>query len=1179
MKRILHFLLIFLLFLLIIVLAAMLGTKTYLQSDKVKIIRNIPVLNQGEIHFQKLDIDFRRNYPFANFTLHHAKIFSPDKTYTEPVLSVDSLRANVEIKNLWKRDIELNQIELLNGNFSSITNLDGNSNLGSLLNGDEDEDSSTKPNKKPFLNFSSNPNSNIIVKEFDVHIIDSTKQKNLKVKVNEFITDVQVEEDETVFTADLSAFSHHLTFNWNKGPYLEKSKLNFENTIATIYADSIIIEPNNVSINEEDYTISANIYPNNPKFPTLLKIRNDESIFPKIRSILPYHIQEKLGKYNVDGTIKTDANILFVDSVNPIASIDFEIPNNTVTVNNKQFYAVDAAGEFRNRKYKDERALQEGKENIRLEFDYLNTNVDGFQVNSPEGLITFTPEENALVYFPAEVRGKAKQISQYFANEPYQFVSGDVYIKTMVEGSLVNTINIIEKSNAEIEFSDIEIFYEPSQVRFPFKSLQIGKQGNIAEFELIGAMPQSNYEYTIDGNILQFTDLFKEVDKHTQSKIRFRANELMWNDFTSLFGANGYLSTDENEPEVPQSMSSTSSKIKEVLSSLQNKFQPELDVAIDNLYYENDFTISDFTTKVNFENNKTLLLNTTKFKIDTSSVDFKGKVDFQEPQLTKVDFSLNANHLNLEQTLPKVNYFNINLLKNFPKLPEDLSVDFNFNGAFDDANEFLIDTASGDLEFESTKNEIFAGQVIFAGNSEDSLENVSLQTTASIHAEPKVINNLFENANYVFANGTIDLLLQYQGNVESVEELIANSDIEMEIEGTEIADLESGVQVPLDFFNIQISENDADLNLSIRSDTLTHVDISSNVQQISDLIYNRDLNNHSVDVDIYSPNIIWENFQSLFAKQAQSVDSTAVSDVEKKDSIAIKQSILNALKSFNPTVDITIDQLSYQEEMQLRDITSSIALKDTSILVIDKSGFKYLNGEVELDTEAVLNDDQVIPFKGNLVSKNFHIAELMENMDYFQIETLKEIDEFDGIVDATIDLEGRYDENKQQIFDENTKAIIDFSLRDGRIKGMPLLDTIGRKILQKNRFTDVQLAPLQTTIYYDKGSVEIPFTEIQSNVLHAFVEGGLTADGKQSIWFTLPLRMLFHPGFECVPEKTGNAQGRNRIFIELLENEEGELKTKIHLSKKKFFEQRGREEEFKDYKQLMREERKARKNK
>lgn len=1167
MKRFLYFILICLIALVVITGLALWGAIKYLESDDEKVIRNIPFLNQGELRFNEVDIHLFDTYPEASFTIQNAELFSPDKSYEKPVLIIDSLTGFVEIKNLWKRSIVLDEIHLSEGNLYSVTDTEGNSNLGSLLKGNN----SNSGGGNSFINFTTNPNSRIQIQNFLVHQIDSTKQKNLKIMINDLTSDIQLTKEDTSFQYSADVYSEHLTFNWLKGPYLENSHISIQKGSATIENGIVTIPESNVVINEYNYKIGATIYPKNSEENSLLTIRNDSSDFQEIRSLLTTHIQDQLSKYNVGGQFKTDADILFVDPVNPIATIQFQVNNNPVSVKNKTFVGTNATGFFRNRKYLDERALNEGKKNLHLHFDQLETTVDGFHVNSTEGTITYTPVENAQIYFPAKIRGKAKQISQYFTNEPYRFVNGDVKIDATLEGSLVNTINIINDSDAKVEINDLEFLYEPSGVRFPFDFLKIDKRGSFADFTMAGSTPVTQNNFEISGEIEHFTDIFKEKEKKTQSKIQFRAQEFSWKDFSNLFGTNGYLSNGEDKKDSVQT-ESKSTQIRSILSSLESKFQPELDAKIDRIQYNSNLSISDFSTNLEFEDNQTLKLNSTQFYIDTSLVRFDGKIDYHQPETSRVDFELEAHHLNLEKILPQVNYFNIELLTNFPQQPEDLSLDFNFTGRFNNMRNFELVSAEGDLEFESEKNEIFTGHVIFAGDIRDSLRNI--KTTASVHAEPKIINNLFENSNYAFQKGELDVLLQYEGYIESLEELIANSDIELAIEDSQIEDINNKVKIPIDEFVAIIRENDANINLSIQSDTLSHLTIDADVTKISDLIYNNNQNNHSVDVDVYSPLIEWENFQSIFARNT--TDTTSFETDSTSKTIAVKESVLNAMKSFNPTVDLTIDQLTYMDDVEINEIKSSIALKDTSILVVDNTGFRYLTGNVELEAEAVLNNEKIIPFKGELKSNDFKLAQLLEEMDYLDIDALESTEELDGIIDIDMELEGVYDENKQKVFDENTTAEIEFSLREARLKGMPVVDTLARKILQKNRFEDIEFAPIESTVHYNKGIIEIPFTEIQSNAIHLFVEAGETTNDKQSIWFTIPLRMILHPGFECVPEKTGNSEGRNRLFIELLENEEGELKTKFHISKKKFFEQRGREEDFEDYRQKMKEERKQR---
>lgn len=1168
MKRFLSFLLICLLFLIVIIGLTIWGAKSYLESDETKIIRNIPLLNQGELQFNEVDIDIFNSYPKAQFTLKDVRLYSPDRSYTKPILQFDSLKGFVEVKDLLKREIDINKIQLSGGSLLTIVEKSGRSNTSPFFNVTK-----KKKNKSSFLHFKTTPQSQFLLQNFSVHIIDSTKQNNLQFIVKDLNSDIQFNENDTSFVYDLEAFTNQLTFNWNKGPYLQNSNLKIKQGKIVLDNGNLKIAPTDTKINNYHYKISANIYSKQPEKTSELYIIQDSSNFEEIRSLLPFHIQKQLSKYEIQGHFKTNTKILFHNPLNPIVTIQFNLPGNKVSVKNQVFVNTKTDGLFRNRKYLDERALDEGRKNLRLHLNAFSGIVNGFTVTSPKGVVTYTPEEKANILFPATISGDAKNLRQFFKNEPFQFTKGNLRINTIIEGNLRNSINIIKKSDAKVEFNDLEIFYQPSQLRFPFNYLGLKKENNNATFEMIGNTFVTGNNYKISGEVNQFSDLFKSQNKNTTSKVKFFAKKIDWNDILKLF--NNHSNFNNSSTKNIKNDSPKTKKIKQVVSALYLKFQPELDVQINELYYTDSLILDNVSTSIKLDENKKLLVDTTSFQVNHSNVKFTGLIDYHIPGKSLLNFHFEAEHLNLNKLLPHVNYFNVDLLRNFKKQPEDIGINLNLRAAFNDYNKFLPESTSGDIEFESGKDETFYGHILFDGIVEDSIENARIKTTASIHAEPKLINNLFENPSYVFNNGLLDLLVQYTGNIESLEQLIANADIELMIEQSEIEDKKSNVRLPISNFETLIHNNNASIKLSIYSDTLSYLDFDAKVKNISDLIYQRQLKNHEVYVNLYSPNIIWENFQSLFKKQPnEAVQKNSISDSTK--TIAIKESVLSALTTFNPSVNLSIDKLSYMDEVQLNNIKSSISLKDTAIIKISNTGFQYLGGDLKLDAEAVLNNEKVIPYKGSLVATNFQIAELLENMDYFNLSKLEQIEELDGNINAEIELNGVYNENKQEIFDNNTRAVIRFYLKDVRIKGMPFIDSIAKKVLQKNRFADLQFAPIETTIYYDKGEFEIPFTEIQSNAIHLFVEAGITQQGKQSVWFTLPLRMLFHPGFECVPEKTENSQGRNRMFIELIETKDGDVKTRIHLSKKKFFKQRNIENGFNEYKEKMKKARKIR---
>ena len=98
--------------------------------------------------------------------------------------------------------------------------------------------------------------------------------------------------------------------------------------------------------------------------------------------------------------------------------------------------------------------------------------------------------------------------------------------------------------------------------------------------------------------------------------------------------------------------------------------------------------------------------------------------------------------------------------------------------------------------------------------------------------------------------------------------------------------------------------------------------------------------------------------------------------------------------------------------------------------------------------------------------------------------------------------------------------------------------------------------------------------EIQTNVLELFVEGVIKTDIGTNIWLSIPYDNLAKKDKTIVPKKRGYAATKSKLFIEITTDSNGDYKMKYHLTKKKFYKQRGIPKQYKLDKKKNREIRK-----
>jgi len=136
------------------------------------------------------------------------------------------------------------------------------------------------------------------------------------------------------------------------------------------------------------------------------------------------------------------------------------------------------------------------------------------------------------------------------------------------------------------------------------------------------------------------------------------------------------------------------------------------------------------------------------------------------------------------------------------------------------------------------------------------------------------------------------------------------------------------------------------------------------------------------------------------------------------------------------------------------------------------------------------------------------------------------------------------------------------------------MDQIAAKLLSSQYLNELKFAPITNVVNIKGSRINIPQMEVQSTGLNFFVEGHVDNKNKTNVWLSIPFGNLKRTERDTVPLKRSYAASRRKMFLEIT-NDEGDLKTKFRVSKRKYYKQRGILDQFKKDKKRWKSERKA----
>ena len=1001
--------------------------------------------------------------------------------------------------------------------------------------------------------------AHVLLNDIDFSLIDHPKNKHLAAHIIRVETEIQAPIDFTTKATalvDLQLDVEQLAFNTKKGAYLSESLVHGQ-IETTITPDRIRLTCPALKINEEPFSITANMY-TDQKVPRELIIEKQDARISNIRPLLTSSIQKSISQYDVRGELFTEAHIYFTPGKkDPRVEVDFKVANKTVTAKGHTIKKANVSATFVNRLYDDARQFGEDKRNVRFMIHDVRGELNELQIESQNALITSTPDRGDRIVAKAEITGAAASISRYLKHDNFHFEDGKFALSTDINGSLNNLDDLVAGTDLDLAMEDLEVHYPAGDAMIPLRFLELKKQGEKTIFEIEGYTESYQRPFRIRGEVDRVASLLfpGNADRlHTEANIR--ATSISWEGVVALFGKDGLFSGTEKQAK---------RSMKQTLSGIQQSFQPIVRIAIDTVFYGEDLQLLDFQSGVKFDDKRTLVLEETSFKLEEANVTLEGAVEINELDLTRFDFDIELKHLDFDALMPKFDYFGVHLIRRIHDQPDDMSMKVKLSGELDDNAGLRPESINADITYESFAEDKFSGRLRLKANP--ATKRVEVIFGHSGH--PRNFNHILETDAYRFDKGWYSISFQFDDNFETIAQMVEESTFSLTIDDAEVYLTEVDVMVPLTRIEVASIRNKAYYHLLLQSDSLDQsLAFDGIVNNIRHLTFKDSDKPYDIELEISSDRIVWDQLKQIIAYGRQ--------DASKAESgKALKESLTKVLTDFNPNVTLKLDELTYSDKLQFKDIYAHAYLVD-SILKVDSATVSYGESQIQANLSADMAHDNILPFHMQLKLSDIDISQTLEHFDYFNISALREAKQIDGDVWLDLDMQAEMNLAKEGFNNEQTIASIGVRLENLDIEDLQLIDTITTGIRMKQRFKALRFAPIETQLKVLGQRLEVTRTELRANAIQAFVEGAVDKKSSENLWISIPVYNIKSPDLDADLEKTGYEAAGRKVYLSLISSEdEDDGKLKFHLRKKKYFQERLKPKQFRAYKRIRRRARRT----
>jgi hypothetical protein len=1126
----------------------------YLESSREKLLAELAATSGLNIAFRSMNVHAWRSFPDLSFSIDSLVLrdsLRPDSATA--LLTTDRLTGQLSLAALLRDTIQLREVALHGGGLYVERDSSGAFNAGRLFADEPAE--TTLPAAEAFLPVLNWVDARLVLRDFAVAYRNYPLRKRMAVRFDTLgVRLLRTDAGAPRIVGAFASYCEELTFNLDAGGYLTATPVSGPVDM-TFGAERWIVPATELAIGSQRFTAAALIERDTTELSHIY-LANFQTDYQATHALLTRKLREKMSDYFAGGTFPVQAHIYstFFRDKNPRVELDFRLTGQPVRVRRHAFSAAWGHGTFVNRLPASAGGTPGSRKNLRMVLDSVRLRQGALHLSTPRALVTANAYDTRLEA-PLDISGPARAVSDRLRARNFFFERGHFNLRSNVNASLLSFEEMVTTSDAHLEFTDLGVYYRPAATRFDLSYLSLRKKDQNIHFTAESDPLNSSFSFHLAGRIDNLAPLLIDLPgAPLRTDVVLHSPHFDWGDFLTLFGQGGYFATRSAGADQRAVRS-----MKQTLLGLARTFRPRVRVYFDTVAYYDVFTLRDLSTGLHFRTD-TLVLEETTFHWQESDLSLAARLDLGRRGSTDFTLQAQTDHLDLNRLRGTLEHFGVAFPAGLDSLPTDLSIDLKHRGTIDDTTGIRPGTNAGTLVFDDGRHKLFSGEMHY-------LPGVAgLYTRIHLVGDPLIVNQLFGAEDFLFGSGQFNLELHLTKTPRDLRELLDVGRIHLHIDDSRIDYRPQRVFIPVRSFVADIADNRANYQLKLQNDSLRReIELSGELDSLSAFLFPRPGETFEVRTEARARLLDWSDLQSLVQPRRP--------DTNRFELQQLVSATSGIFQAFRPDLELAIDTFRVDRHTELRELFGGLSMQDSALLRLERTGFSVGAGEVRLDAAYALDDRPVSPFRLDWHVDSLALGPLLDELQTHDLIALSDSGELAARLDLTGTITGRLNETTQRPVVDSTQGQLHYRLDSATLAAWPLLQTIGRKMLMRQRFREPTIAPVAGELRIEDGRIHIPRTEIQSTAAQFFVEGHYDLGAGPDLLITIPLRNIGRGRRDVPPPPTGYAHAGWKVYLVVTLGEDGELVTRFRLGRRKYYRKRGRLDELRDLRKQMRERR------
>jgi len=318
--------------------------------------------------------------------------------------------------------------------------------------------------------------------------------------------------------------------------------------------------------------------------------------------------------------------------------------------------------------------------------------------NGIAGKIDFQPirqGDSMVMHSVIDFSGSPVLFNDFFKNEQFFFQDrGRFDAHFDYVGDLLSFDQLIAEADIDLKINDGAVLYEEADIVFELSDVSTKLHGDTADYVLNMRSDALDRELTATGVVENVSELiYGNTGKQLKTSVDIYSPVINVDHAAFIFETpTDTITSFFVDKEVDN-------KTKRLVSGLFNRFDPDINVAIDSLIVTDQIRFSDFTSGLHLNDSTTLVLEQTDFIFCGGEVSAHATAYIGTNDLEPITAKITTEHIDMSQLLSNLDYLNEDRLRDAEFIDGTLTFDLDFKGALRDLK--IVDVfTDAQLDFE-----------------------------------------------------------------------------------------------------------------------------------------------------------------------------------------------------------------------------------------------------------------------------------------------------------------------------------------------------------------------------------------------------------------------------------------------------------------------------------------------